>query len=153
MNRVITYLTILGSIGFFATFSVAEKLSLPLSFELLEKTEYNDEWVPVFPKELSKMEGKLIRITGFITPYDDPKNLVKLILVKSPGGCFFCSPPPPTDVVFVRQTANDPPLKYSFDPISFEGIFHLRRSDMKEDDEAKGFFFTLDDAKVVTDKR
>ena len=152
MQQITTLLTILGSIWFFSTFALAEKSSLPLNFELLEKTEYSNEWIPAFPMELSKLEGKRLHITGFIVPYDNPETLSKLMLVKSPGGCFFCMPPLPTDVVFVRRTATDPPLKYSFESTSFEGTLHLWHSEMKEDEEAKGFFFTLDDAKVIVKK-
>jgi hypothetical protein len=86
-------------------------------------------------------------------PYDDPEELLKLILVKTPGGCFFCSSPLPNSVVFVRRSATDPPLKFSLKQISVEGILHLRRTEMPKDDEAKGFFFTIDEARVIVDKK
>lgn len=150
MKYALTLLTMLGIIGFFGRSALwAEKMSQPLAFELLEKTKFSKEMEPVFPAELHHLEGKPVRISGFMIPYDDLEQLVKLILVKTPGGCFFCSPPMPNGIVFVRRSATDPPLKYTLEQISIEGILHLRRSEMKKDDEAKGFFFTIDEAKVV----
>ena len=154
MKHVIIVLTLLGIIGFLGRSALcAEKNVRPITFELLEKTKFSKEMEPVFPAELFDLEGKPVRLSGFMIPYDDPEKLEKLMLVKAPGGCFFCTPPMPNSVVFVRRAANDPPLKFSLDQISFEGTLHLRRPEMKKDDEAKGFFFTIDDAKVITDKK
>lgn len=154
MKYALTLLTILGIIGFLAPSALwAEDKAQPLAFELLEKTKINVSMEPVFPAELHSLEGKPVRISGFMIPYDDPEQLAKLILVKTPGGCFFCTPPMPNSVVFVRRSAADPPLKFTTDQISFEGILHLRRPEMKKDDEAKGFFFTIDDARAIKDQK
>ena len=121
-----------------------------ITFELLAKTTYGDNPPPVFPAELSKLEGKPVRIAGFMVPYTDTEKFGQLVLVNSPGGCYFCSAPLPTAVVFIRRPATDPPLQFTEELMSFEGVLHLWNGGMKDDDNAKGFFFTLDDARVST---
>ena len=152
MKHCIAILILLGVISIFTVSARAEQEPQTLTFELLEKTVYSEKPPPIFPAELRKLEGKRVRLSGFMIPYDDPEKLFKLMLVKTPGGCFFCSPPSPTSVVFVRRPATDSPLSYTTEIIVFEGILHLWHSELKDDDETKGFFFTLDDAKAIVDK-
>ena len=119
-----------------------------VKFGLLAQAVIKDNALPVFPDGLKKLEGTHVRISGFVMPYDDPKNLQKMILLETPGGCFFCSPPNINTVVFVRCTPQDRPREYSPEPVVVEGTLHLWHADMKEDDEARQFLFTIDDAKA-----
>ena len=149
MKQLITILTIIGIIGFLSISARAAEDPQTLSFELLAKTTYSENPPPVFPAELSKLEGQRVRISGFMLPFADTDKFEQLLLVNSVGGCYFCSPPSPTAVVFVRRLATEPPLKFTDDLISFEGVLHLWNSKMKDDDESKSFFFTIDDAKTI----
>ena len=148
MKQLITVLIFVNVIGFLSLCARAAEVPRTLAIELLAKTTYSDDLPPVFPAELKKLEGQRVRISGFMVPYNEAEKFTQLVLVDTPGGCFFCSPPLPTSAVFVRRPAADPPLKYSNDTISFEGTLHLWNSEMKEDDNAQGFFFTIDDARV-----
>ena len=149
MKQFITILTIVGVLGFLNLSARAAEDPQILSFELLAKTTYSQNPPPIFPEELSKLEGQHVRISGFMLPFADTDKFEQLLLVNSPGGCYFCSAPSPNAVVFVRRLATEPPLKYTDDLISFEGILHLWNSKMKDDDESKSFFFTIDDAKTI----
>jgi hypothetical protein len=120
-----------------------------LSFDLLKQTHENAKPPPTFPNQLRDLEGKRVRITGFITPYDDPQTMTKLIVLKTPGGCFFCNPPNINSVVFVRRRPKDPPIDMDADRMTFEGTLHLWRSDLKQDDDASQFLFTVDDASAI----
>jgi hypothetical protein len=120
-----------------------------LSFDLLKQTHENAKPPPTFPKALSDMDGNRVRITGFITPYDDPQTMTKLIVLKNPGGCFFCNPPNINTVVFVRRRPKDPPIDMDTDRMTFEGTLHLWRSDLKQDDDASQFLFTIDNATAI----
>jgi len=150
MKQLITTLTIVSIIGLFGLSARAAGNPQVLTFELLAKTTYGENPPPVFPAELSTMEGQHVRISGFMVPFTDTENFENLVLVNSPGGCYFCSAPLPTAVVFVRRPIADPSLKYTEDLITFEGILHLWNAKMQDEDNAKSFFFTLDDAKVIT---
>lgn len=103
---------------------------------------------PFFPEELRKLDGKRVSISGFITPYADPDNMTKMLLTKSPVGCYFCNPPEENGVVLVRLSAKEKPVNMDNPTISVEGTFHLVQPDSK-DEEAAQFFFTIDDAKVT----
>ena len=150
----------------------APEAPLPLSFGLLMKTKTKEsppslgqnmaslgkpktpkppdesEPTPVFAEELKKLEGKQVRITGFVAPYQDPDNMTKLLLLNAGTGCFFCNPPQESGIVFIRLGAKEKPINMDNDTITVEGTLHLLQPDSK-DDEAKQFFYTIDDAKVI----
>jgi hypothetical protein len=149
MKQLIAILALIGTISFSGLSALAVEAPQTLTFELLAQTTYSYNPPPSFPAELSKIEGQRVRISGFMLPFADTDKFEQLLLVKLPGGCYFCSAPPPTAVVFIRRLATDPPLQYTEDLISFEGVLHLWNSKMKEDDESKSFFFTIDDAKAI----
>lgn len=117
-----------------------------LSFDLLAQTVLHENPPPEFPTLLRALAGKRVRITGFIAPYNDPQKMTELLLVRSPGGCYFCNPPEINTVVFVRRRPNDPPLDLDGQPMSFEGTLRLWRSDLQDADASRQFLFTLDDA-------
>jgi len=156
MKRIITVISVVAAMAiiFLATANKntaakgAEKAAA-ITFALLAKTTLSDNPPPIFPAELLKLEGKRVRISGFMAPYGDPEKLDKIMLLETPGGCFYCNPPDANAVVFVRRSPKDAELKYDTEPVAFEGTLHLFKTEMKDDDDAKRFLFTIDDAKVV----
>lgn len=130
--------------------AMAEEVQ-PLSFKLLATAKAPDTGPAVFPEDLKKLEGKHVRLTGFIAPYSDPDNMTKFMLTEAAVGCFFCNPPQENGVVFVRLPAKAKPLNWENDTVTVEGVLHLRGHN-KKDEEAEGFLFTVDDAKVVARK-
>lgn len=144
---------ILAFAGFVTAAPVADPATAKpttINFDLLAKTVYAGRSIPSFPSELKKLEGRLVRLSGFVMPYDDPDRLEKLMLVQTPGGCFFCAPPDANAIVFVRRQPKDRAIEYSPDPIKIEGKLVLWNADMNDQDEAKRFLFTIDDARVAS---
>ena len=123
-----------------------------ISFELLAQTVTNDKPPPEFPGQLSALAGKHVRISGFPAPYNEPQKMTELLLLRSPGGCYFCCPPDITAVVFVRRLPKDPPLKLDGQPMAFEGTLHLWRNDLAETNAEHQFLFTLNDASAITER-
>lgn len=119
-----------------------------ISYKLLSEALLDEGAIPAFSESLKQLEGAHVCITGFAVPYDDPENLQKFLLVEAPGGCYFCQPPAANAVILVRREPKDGRLPHTFGGITVEGTFHLWRNDLKDDDEAKGFLFTIDDAKA-----
>lgn len=146
--------------------------SQPLGFDLLAKTTVKEPPAPamkkgvdslrgplphqdsdaertlVFPAGLQQLEGKRVKIEGFVAPYDNPDSMTKMILLRAVVGCFFCNPPNESEVVFVRLSPTEKPINMDNNHLSVEGTLHLLNSASK-DQEAKQFFFTIDDAKVT----
>jgi hypothetical protein len=106
------------------------------------------ERIPAFPADLQQLEGKRVKIEGFVAPYDNPDSMTKMILLRTVVGCFFCNPPKESEVVFVRLSSNEKPINMDNNHLSVEGTLHLLNAASK-DQEAKQFFFTIDEAKVT----
>ena len=122
-----------------------------LSFKQLAKAIHKEGRDPVIPEELKKLDGKKVRVTGFINPYNDPDKMTKLLLTEAAVGCFFCNPPEENGVVFVRLDSKEKPLTMDSETLTVEGTLHFMGHD-KKDEEAEGFLFTIDGAKVVAKK-
>lgn len=68
--------------------------------------EEADFWAPIFDENATKLNedlnGKLIRMPGFILPLDfEAEGLREFVLVPYMGACIHVPPPPPNQLVFV----------------------------------------------------
>jgi hypothetical protein len=129
----------------------AAEAPVALNFKELAKVTHQDGSAPVVPEELKKLDGKKVRVTGFIAPYDNPENMTKFMLTEAAVGCFFCNPPEENGVVFVRLAPKAKPLNFESDTVTVEGTLHFMGHN-KKDEEAEGFLFTIDEAKSVAKK-
>jgi hypothetical protein len=126
----------------------ASATSLPISFQLLGKTRYDNNTTPIYPDELRACEGRTVTLSGFATPYDDPQHPTKMLLTQNGSGCFFCAPPDASGVVLVRCASNDVLVPWGAEAVTLEGTLRLARPD-SADVEAKRFLFVIDGARVV----
>lgn len=56
------------------------------------------------PEKLSALNGKVVRIPGFMVPLEDnQKAVVEFLLVPSPQACIHVPPPPPNQMVLVHM--------------------------------------------------
>jgi hypothetical protein len=54
--------------------------------------------------ELSSLNGKPVKIPGFMVPLEDnQKDVVEFLLVPSPQACIHVPPPPPNQMVYVKM--------------------------------------------------
>lgn len=54
--------------------------------------------------ELSALNGKPVKIPGFMVPLeDDQRDVVEFLLVPSPQACIHVPPPPPNQMVYVKM--------------------------------------------------
>src|SRR5690606_35777506 len=54
--------------------------------------------------ELEALNGKAVKIPGFMVPLEDEMSSVKeFLLVPSPQACIHVPPPPPNQMVYVRM--------------------------------------------------
>lgn len=117
-----------------------------IDFDLLRTTTLNRTPPPVFDPELDALEGKTVKIRGFMTPFDSLTDFTTFMVFPNPTGCNFCAPPSPLEVVLVRLKAD----KQGFvpEPIEVEGTLSLWRKE-KTDNAHKSFLYVMNDAKFT----
>ena len=77
------------------------------------------------PSELQTLDGKEVRIPGFMVPLEDEmKNVTEFLLVPSPQACIHVPPPPPNQMVLVEMDASAG-AKVEFGPIWIYGKLSL----------------------------
>ena len=130
----------------------ASSSSTAIPFSLLAKATREEDARPVYPADLTALDGRRVTLSGFATPYDDPQTATKLLLAQGGGGCFFCAPPRANGVVLVRRASRAPLPLWKNEPLTFEGTLHLAHPD-SVDDEAGQFLFTLDEAGLVRNEK
>lgn len=71
---------------------------------------------------LAKLDGKVVRIPGFVVPLDDfTEEGAEFLLVPYYGACVHTPPPPPNQIVFVEMTGRKNIKLNLFDAVWLEG--------------------------------
>lgn len=79
--------------------------------------------------DLAKLDGKLVKLPGFVVPLDDDdQGLSEFLLVPSPQACIHVPPPPPNQMVMTRMKSGKAP-KRSWGPVWIKGRLHIASSD------------------------
>jgi len=96
---------------------------------------------PVFSESLKKLDGKTIRIKGYIVPVEGYKNHTEFILSAFPYNmCFFCGGAGPETVMEVKTKS---PVQYTAEPIILSGRLILNSEDVNR------LMYALEDAELV----
>lgn len=75
-------------------------------------------------KELMALDGKLVRVPGFMVPLEDnQKEVSEFLLVPTPQACIHVPPPPPNQMVYAK--VNIKGLEVAFGPIWIYGTLRL----------------------------
>lgn len=81
------------------------------------------------PAELTKLNGKKIKIRGFMVPLDgDMYGVTEFLLVPAAGMCIHVPPPPPNQMVYVRM-AKGKAAEHTWEPIKVFGEFQIKNVD------------------------
>lgn len=79
--------------------------------------------------QLAEMDGKYVKIPGFVVPLDDDDvGLSEFLLVPSPQACIHVPPPPPNQMVMVRMKVGKAPQR-SWGPVWVKGRLHIATTD------------------------
>jgi hypothetical protein len=127
-------------LGFLSCNRVSEPPSIPLTWNMLKKTTFiKKEMVgspkpvdfPLFPAEMKALEGKLVRMTGYVIPVEETGDDAVLVLSAVPySSCFFCGGAGPETIMDVRlKTKTKKPFKKD-DTVTFRGQLKLNDSDL-----------------------
>jgi hypothetical protein len=78
------------------------------------------------PAVVEALDGKRVRIGGYVVPLDfDATKVKEFLLVPFVGACIHVPPPPPNQLVYVRSEAGFE-VKGSFDPVWVTGTMQTK---------------------------
>lgn len=81
------------------------------------------------PADLAALDGKPVKIPGFVVPLDDDAaTYSEFLLVPSPQACVHVPPPPPNQMIMVRMKSGQAP-KRSWGPVWIMGTLHVASTD------------------------
>jgi hypothetical protein len=93
-----------------------------------------------FGASVNKLDGRAVKLRGYITPLQMGTDQKHFILSPKPPSCAFCVPAGPDEMVEVfANTA----VKYSLEPVTISGTFAVLRND------PGGLFYRLAEAAAV----
>ena len=79
---------------------------------------------------LRKLDGKLVRVPGFVVPLDDAtEEGAEFLLVPYYGACVHTPPPPPNQMAFVQMSGRRSVRLSLFDAIWMEGTLRIKNVD------------------------
>lgn len=129
--------------------------SLPsIDFQILGEARPVDliEMKLEFPESLKKLDGRRVRMVGFMAPFDSLEDMSRCQMVPSYVGCNFCSPPNLRQVVYVTQGKEDEPDEtYSFieEPSHVTGTFRISLPGSNHEGKDLGFVYSIEEATVT----
>lgn len=108
---------------------------------VLAKTQPKDKTSGVeFPTVLSGLNGKQVKVRGFMVPLEAKPAQVHFLLTSKPQDCEFCIEGGPSSYVEVKSSV---PLKYSTQPLNLVGRLLLLKND------PSGVYYRLVDARPI----
>lgn len=101
--------------------------AVELDWKILGGLDYVNGKVPA---NLKALDGKLVKIPGFIVPLEDyEEEGAEFLLVPYFGACVHTPPPPPNQMVYVRMQGGKK-LKFGWwDPVWMEGTLRIENYD------------------------
>ncbi len=79
---------------------------------------------------LRKLDGKLVRVPGFVVPLDDAmEEGAEFLLVPYYGACVHTPPPPPNQMAFVQMAGRRSVRLNLFDAVWMEGTLRIKNVD------------------------
>ena len=144
---IVTGLLLFGSNSLFGQNGSKSDVNL---WKTLSKITYKKEYdemlgfkvdIPVFSEDILKIEGKEVKIKGYIIPVEGYKSHKEFILSAFPYNmCFFCGGAGPETVMEIYAKE---PVEYSAEPITLKGNLELNSTDVNR------LIYALNDVTIV----
>ena len=103
----------------------------------VELVKQNRKMVPAFDRSVTALDGKMVRVQGFMMPLDIGDKQRRFLLVAAPPHCAFCLPAGPDAMIEVRAKSD---IRYGFDAISISGKLQVLK------DDPAGLYYRMVDA-------
>ncbi|MCC5850371.1 MAG: DUF3299 domain-containing protein [Verrucomicrobia bacterium] len=121
-----------------------------LDFRVIERVTPDENHEPVFPSGIAELDGKTVRMQGFMSPYESLQDMSEFMLLNFPTGCNFCAPPAVNQVVLVRQKEGKRRYPFIDDMIQITGTLRLWSKDSEDPaHEDVMFIYIMEDTEVV----
>lgn len=114
-----------------------------ISWEMLSRVtpvKQGNTFVPGFSKDIEALNGKEVKLQGFMMPMEMGEKQANFILSATTPTCAFCMPGGPDQVVEVRAAKG---IKYTMDAVSVTGRFVVMKND------PMGLYYRLEGAKAI----
>ena len=96
---------------------------MPLTFASLMKWEYDAKKNSPPPESVKKLDGRKVRIMGFMYPLQEGANIQKFSLLRSTQTCCYGPKPQYNQYIFVEMVK--PTQFRRLDPVSCVGVFRI----------------------------
>jgi hypothetical protein len=106
----------------------------------VELVKQDRKLLPSFAQPVVALDGKNVRVQGFMMPLDIGDKQRRFLLVAAPPHCSYCLPAGPDAMIEVRAKTD---VRYGFDAIALSGKLQLLK------DDPAGLYYRLLDAVVV----
>lgn len=125
-TRILLALVVILVAG--VTDAAAQRGETPVAdWRLLAGLDYESGAVSA---DLQAVDGKRVRVPGYMVPLDDSATgVTEFILVPYYGACIHTPPPPPNQMVYVRMNGNRRVDVNLWDPIWIEGDLKISEID------------------------
>jgi hypothetical protein len=102
---------------------------------------WRDQFQPRYPDKVKSLDGKRVRVRGFLIPMEEkPKHSFFLLSAFPMDACFYCGKAGPESVIEVTVKV---PLKGTDKPIVVAGTLRLNY------DDPEHLFYVMDDGELV----
>jgi hypothetical protein len=155
-NRFLKKCLRLNAIGILFLISCkhfSEPPSIALNWNMLKKTQFIKKEMsgspkpvdfPLFPTEMKVLEGKLVRMTGYVIPIEETGDDAVLVLSAVPySSCFFCGGAGPETIMDIRLKTKSTKHFKKDETLTFRGNLKLNDSDLMF------FNYILENAELV----
>ena len=106
--------------------SEMEKGDLLLEWRLMRETTGSLRSGGTFSEELLARDGDVVNLIGFMVPQEQFRDVTEFLLLPIPLECYFCSMPPPRDVMLVQMAEGESTSIY-LEPVILNGLITVNQ--------------------------
>ena len=121
-------LSVLGVLGYFAYINIDKNGSGKKEYKTVYWNALRGLNFKTGEKsgEVADLDGKRIKVPGFIVPLDDDAKggLSEFLLVPTQTACIHMPPPPPNQMIYIQMKTNETPKREN-GPIWLSGILRI----------------------------
>ena len=103
----------------------------------VELIKQDRKMVPKFESAVTALDGKMVKVQGFMMPLDIGDKQRRFLLVAAPPHCAFCLPAGPDAMIEVRAKSD---IRYGFDAVALSGKLQVLK------DDPAGLYYRIVDA-------